>query len=375
MIKIGEMAKICGVSIQTLRYYDKLGLLRADYVDDLTGYRYYSPDKIAQFQTIAQLKAVDFSLDEIKAFLAADPGARLLLYGKKKEELEERMNRTNKKLRRIEAAAVKENDSIIPVNEDALKMPFEDDPHVIGRWEYCGDLAGGEKFSEDTIPERKDISLKTLFFLPGGSHIWTYFWTKGILYVFLVSSRLYVPNEYKLVTVGESTYMLINWMVDKCMDADASDCTRVYKQVDTRMYTERETHLYTDDTAIPYVLDDRVIGCWEAVDVVSEISEFSPSRRSDPNQLGIREIEFFSRGICVKRFKTLSSKDFCPSYRYTKGKILNSTDSVAEEYEIRTVSGEEYLIVQHKSADYSYLGRVFCHYVLKRKSSENEGGM
>ena len=27
MIKIGELAKICRVSVQTLRYYDKIGLL------------------------------------------------------------------------------------------------------------------------------------------------------------------------------------------------------------------------------------------------------------------------------------------------------------------------------------------------------------
>lgn len=44
MIKIGELAKICRVSVQTLRYYDKIGLLCADRVDTDSGYRYYAPE-------------------------------------------------------------------------------------------------------------------------------------------------------------------------------------------------------------------------------------------------------------------------------------------------------------------------------------------
>ena len=36
MIKIGELSKICRVNIQTLRYYDRIGLLRADRVDTET---------------------------------------------------------------------------------------------------------------------------------------------------------------------------------------------------------------------------------------------------------------------------------------------------------------------------------------------------
>ena len=49
MIKIGEMSKICNVSVQTLRYYDKIGLLKADKVEDSSGYRYYFPEKVKIF--------------------------------------------------------------------------------------------------------------------------------------------------------------------------------------------------------------------------------------------------------------------------------------------------------------------------------------
>lgn len=42
-IKIGTFAKLGQVTVKTLRYYDRLGLLVPDTVDPMTGYRYYSP--------------------------------------------------------------------------------------------------------------------------------------------------------------------------------------------------------------------------------------------------------------------------------------------------------------------------------------------
>lgn len=41
LISIGKMAKINHVSINTLRLYDKWGLLTPIYIDEDTGYRYY----------------------------------------------------------------------------------------------------------------------------------------------------------------------------------------------------------------------------------------------------------------------------------------------------------------------------------------------
>ena len=46
MFRIGQLASIYKISGKTLRYYDELGLLRPRYVDETTGYRYYTPDQI-----------------------------------------------------------------------------------------------------------------------------------------------------------------------------------------------------------------------------------------------------------------------------------------------------------------------------------------
>lgn len=45
ILKIGEVNKIYGVSLDTLRYYDKIGLLKP-IVDPNNSYRYYSLDHL-----------------------------------------------------------------------------------------------------------------------------------------------------------------------------------------------------------------------------------------------------------------------------------------------------------------------------------------
>ena len=42
MLKIGEFSKLTQVSIRMLRYYDEVGLLKAEEVDKWTGHRMYS---------------------------------------------------------------------------------------------------------------------------------------------------------------------------------------------------------------------------------------------------------------------------------------------------------------------------------------------
>ena len=55
MLRIGEFSKLAKISIKALRYYDKIGLFPADRVDEDSGYRYYRPERIRDFETIIEL--------------------------------------------------------------------------------------------------------------------------------------------------------------------------------------------------------------------------------------------------------------------------------------------------------------------------------
>lgn len=66
---IGELAKLTGISITTLRYYDKEGVLVPDFRNDKNGYRYYSVGQLNEAQIIRDLKPLGLTLDEIKEIL------------------------------------------------------------------------------------------------------------------------------------------------------------------------------------------------------------------------------------------------------------------------------------------------------------------
>lgn len=62
----GEFAKKANVSVRTIRYYDKQGLLKPSKISD-SGYRLYSDEEFARLQKILTLKYLGFSLEEIQS--------------------------------------------------------------------------------------------------------------------------------------------------------------------------------------------------------------------------------------------------------------------------------------------------------------------
>ena len=66
LLKIGTFSEKTGVSIRTLRYYDEIDLFKPMEIDLFTGYRYYTEEQLYDLEIINKLKAVGFTLDEIK---------------------------------------------------------------------------------------------------------------------------------------------------------------------------------------------------------------------------------------------------------------------------------------------------------------------
>jgi effector-binding domain-containing protein len=111
MFKIGEFSRLSQVTVKTLRYYDKLGLLKPAEVDRFTSYRYYSASQLPRLHRILALKDLGLSLDQIGQLLEDDlppDQIRGMLRLKQVEiqqqvqEEQERLARVEQRLRQIE---------------------------------------------------------------------------------------------------------------------------------------------------------------------------------------------------------------------------------------------------------------------------------
>jgi len=104
MLKIGEFSKIAQVSIKTLRYYDKVGLLKPVHIDRYTNYRYYTLTQLVSLNRILALKDLDFSLEQIHELVKMDlseDGLRNMLEAKA-TELRQRITDEQDRLLRLE---------------------------------------------------------------------------------------------------------------------------------------------------------------------------------------------------------------------------------------------------------------------------------
>lgn len=80
MYRIGEFSYLYGVTVKTLRHYDKIDLFKPNYVAPFTGYRYYSDEQKEEFTNILKLKYLNFSLEEIKELEIISGGDDIMDY-------------------------------------------------------------------------------------------------------------------------------------------------------------------------------------------------------------------------------------------------------------------------------------------------------
>jgi len=78
--KINEVARIFGISRQTLIYYDRINLFQPEYIDEENSYRYYVQEQFFQLRFILILKEAGFSLSEIKEYTRSETPEESLDY-------------------------------------------------------------------------------------------------------------------------------------------------------------------------------------------------------------------------------------------------------------------------------------------------------
>lgn len=69
LLSIGEVAKIRGINVQSLRYYEKMGVLTPAYISPESGYRYYSLDQLMILDTVLLCTEIGIPLKDLKQYV------------------------------------------------------------------------------------------------------------------------------------------------------------------------------------------------------------------------------------------------------------------------------------------------------------------
>jgi len=100
MYRIGLFSKLGKVTIKTLRHYDEVGLLKPAYVDEETGYRFYTTGQLFRLNKIVALRQMGFSISEIADIVDGRNVAATV--EKRKAELKAELEQAKDRLFRLE---------------------------------------------------------------------------------------------------------------------------------------------------------------------------------------------------------------------------------------------------------------------------------
>jgi MerR family transcriptional regulator, copper efflux regulator len=100
-LTIGDIATETGVSTDTLRYYEKMGLI-APIARTRAGYRIYCTDSIRIIRFIRGAKALNFTLDEIRQLMALDT-SRQATCAQMHRRAQEKLHEAEQRIRELKA--------------------------------------------------------------------------------------------------------------------------------------------------------------------------------------------------------------------------------------------------------------------------------
>ena len=83
---IGEAAKLVGMTAETLRHYDRIGLISPHKTDEWTKYRYYTEEEIVRLNTVRALRCMDLPLEDIRRVLQLNDVDEIVEFLEKTEQ-------------------------------------------------------------------------------------------------------------------------------------------------------------------------------------------------------------------------------------------------------------------------------------------------
>jgi DNA-binding transcriptional MerR regulator len=125
MLRIGEFARLNGVSAKMLRAWDALGLFRPAWVDPVTGYRGYSPAQVPELRRLLALREIGVPLAELVELVGGGADLRVVLT-RRRRELERQRREIDLRLRALDISVAL--DAPGSAGLDVVVRPLEREP-------------------------------------------------------------------------------------------------------------------------------------------------------------------------------------------------------------------------------------------------------
>ena len=194
-MRISEIAKLVGVSVRTLQYYDSIGLFKP-VETDINGYRLYDENSVEQLKKILFYRKFDFSLKDISEIIAKENKNPLI-----NEKLTERRKALANQKRHIE--------KLISEVDDRLSKPAKINnwfDKILNDYNYSGFtciydtfLAWGKADYKNEIPFYPNSRFSV--------HVMTRLFTAFCVFIFekmgLLSTDDYLSKYIKEFTYGD----------------------------------------------------------------------------------------------------------------------------------------------------------------------------
>ena len=160
--KVGDLAKLTGLTVRTLRFYDQIGLFSPSGQTE-SGHRLYNELDLSRLHQILSLKELGLSLEEIKSALNGGQISPLEIVGLQINQIKEQIKLQQKLLEQLRhVSKLMQGKAELTVEDftsllKAMKMRFE--KPVIERqtsWERHLDLLGDFLAEENGISKHKE---------------------------------------------------------------------------------------------------------------------------------------------------------------------------------------------------------------------------
>lgn len=369
MYKIGELSKLCQLSVKTLRFYDREGLLVPDEIDRFTGYRYYSASRLVDCNRIIALKELGFSLDDIKRQMAeSKPEDLLLSIDAKCTELETAVKSIESKLeklqhlRRIVAEGGNRMFDILIKTMDVMKIAFIRKIYPSKAEAYREFARVKKQIPQELLGNRSVIvnnetEYKTSDFdlcvgveikgdLPEGTALMTAVPLPSDC-AQLICKTTELDSAYKAMIERMD---MLNYQITGAFTEIYYDTSTVELKVPVCKLHDEER--YGDDKInLPFENDTNVIGKWRFIDKVPSAEQFciEKPKYSETDHIWLKELYFLPAGKGYWIMDSWTRGSFVTSFGYPK-------HTYRQYYTLHTQNGRNLMFVKMKD-DFHYISR------------------